>query len=267
MDAYALLPNLPFEDRLLGMNGSLHLRVADLLLGTPGTPDGPAKLHVVDSLLIAMARPSPERVQLDSGTLWPGQRMIRMVQADSAFAFTLGRPGPPVTGTTWINSTDSGPHEQRVDDGRIYLLDFFPLGAPTVLAAQLSLDGLQRRLGHAAQVIGITAVTGHWGLQFVDPEDEVQRWQHFFLQDLRLTFPIAVWSKPKQRTERGGMLPPQNPSVAAYHMPGGIGVVVIDAHGRVRGLFSAGRDQNEDIARFVTQLEAEGGAAPRRSAQ
>jgi hypothetical protein len=264
LGAYALLPDLPFEEHILGMNGGLYLRVADILLGTPGMADGRSRMHAVDSLIVAMAHPAPDRIQLDSGTLWPGQRMIRMVQADSAFVFSIGQPGAPVRGTTWINGTDAGPHDQRVDDGRVYLLDFFPLGAPSILAGQLSLERLQRRLGPAVQVIGITSASGHWGEQFVDPDVEIQRWQHFFAQDLRLSFPVAIWARPKEQTLQGGMLPPQNPTLAAYHMPGGFGVVVVDARGRVRRFFTAGRDQEDDIAQFVTQIEAEGtGTAPR----
>ncbi len=266
MRAYALLPDLPFEDHLLALfRRPMHLRVADILLGTPGTPGGAATMHAVDSLIIAMARPTEDRIQLDSGTLWLGQQMIRMVQGDSAFAFTLGHPGPPITGTAWINTSDAGPHEQRVSDGRIYLLDFFPPGAEPALAAQLSLERLQDRLGAAVQVVGITSLTGHWGWQFVDPQDEAQRWQHFFAQELKLTFPIAFWVKPKERTRDGGMLPPQTPTVAAYHVPSGLGVVVlvVDQQGRVRRLFhDVGRDQEEDIATFVTALEAEGNRAP-----
>jgi hypothetical protein len=249
------------------MDQDMHLRVADILLGTPGTSGGAAQMHGVDSLIIAIAHPSEERIQLDSGTLWSGQRMIRIVQADSAFAFTLGHPAPPVTGNVWINTSDSSSHEQRVDDGRIYLLDFFPPNNPYALAAQLSLVRLQERLGSAVQVIGITSLVGSWGLQFVEPQDEATRWQKILAGELQLTFPVSFWVKPKERTEYGGMLPPPNPTFLSYHVPKLMGgVVVVDRQGRVRRFFDGGRDEEDDITAFVTALEAEGAGPSHRAA-
>ncbi len=264
--AYALLPDLPFEDHFLAMNETLHLRVLDILLGTPAIAGGMAKMHAVDSLLVAMARPTQERMALDPSTAWLGQRMIAMVQTDSAFAVTLGQVGPPIAGSVWINTSDSRPHAEHVGGGRIYLLDFFRADDAGDLPIQIGLMRLQERLGRATQLVGITSLTGHWGLRFVDPPDESDRWQHFFMQSLKLTFPICLWIMPKERTESGGMLPPQNPNIAGYHLPGDMGVIVVDQFGRVRRLFTlGGRDEERDIARFVAALQAENGNVSRDS--
>jgi hypothetical protein len=265
--AYALLPELPFEDHGLAWNHTMHLRIVDVLLGAPGTPAESAKMRSVDSTITAAERAPADRIALDSAALWSGVAGARMVQADSAFAFTLGHPGPAIIGNAWVNASEPGPHEQRVDDGRIYLLDFFQADWAPTLPSQLSLERIQERFGTAVQVIGITSLTGHWGLEFVEPQDEIQRWQHFFGDELKLRFPVAFWVKPKERTEDGGMLSPSNPTVAAYHLPLRMGVLVVDQKGRVRRLFpSVGREQEDDIVKFVTMLEGEGSnASPPRA--
>jgi hypothetical protein len=258
LKTYALLPALPFEDRLLAMDPSLYLAMADAMLKMP---DGVSRLHAVDSLVLAAAQPSPERIALDSAVLWTGQVIANTARANSAFAATIGKPAPPLTSNFWINAKDTTGESLALAPGVVHLIYFFQPEIESVLPTLFGLLRVQARLGAGVDVIGIASLTGHWGMTFVDPPAEAERWRQYFTKELDVPFPIGLWVKDKVPTPWQGLLPPRNPTFAAYHLPIPITLLVVDGQGRVRRLFSLSREDEDDIVRYVNGLRADGSRA------
>jgi hypothetical protein len=255
LKAYALLSEVPFEDREpLATDLRLYLATADVMLKMP---DGASRLHAVDSLLLSVAQPSPERIALDSAVLWTGQFIANSVRAHSAFAATIGKPAPPLTSNFWINGKDTTGESRALAPGVVHLIYFFQPEIESVLPTLFGLQRVQARLGADVDVIGVASLSGHWGMTFVDPPAEAERWRQFFTRELVVPFPIGLWVKDKVPTPWQGLLPPRNPTFATYHLPAPIALLVVDGQGRVRRLFFMSREDEDDIVRYVSGLRTD----------
>jgi hypothetical protein len=253
--------SVPYMDRHPMIVYYIYACTVDALSGLPGGRD---QIDALDRLLRAPAiTAAPQQLlALDSGFAMEGRvRLGYIEQQMIRQSAMLGRLGEPLVSNYWVNRPTTDSAIIPVNDGKIRLLENLSYGCDGCVAALHSLQRIQARFPSTVQVIATTFTFGVWANRFVDPDEEAQRLQNYFVNDLKVTFPIAIWKWPKH-PEGGDAYKPDG----MWETPNGIHypefakptTYLIDGNGRIRRIFvGSGRDIEALMLKTVEFLHRE----------
>jgi len=255
--AFALVPAMPFERRMMVYMQTPFVPYADLLIDQP---HGRATIDSLGRVLTALAIPSPDLVAKDSTYYWYGASWSQMFADAVHLTSHLGLDAPPVIGTFWFNTTapntplpdplakEAGIPNARakmLNDGKVRVIQFCTMNTPGCIAGVAGLGRLAQAVP-AAEPWFSTSSEGNWGATPMEADAEAGHLKHFYVERKKVTIPIALWGGPKDRKPWGGMVPRDNPGVTVYPM-GGVMYALVDSKGVVRHIMRGYSKQTERV--------------------
>jgi hypothetical protein len=109
------------------------------------------------------------------------------------------------------------------------------------------------------QFIVASFTVGSWGNRLVSPEEEAGHLAEYFLQNQKLTCPVAIWKASKSLNEDNGMTPTSaGPVFGSYPQIGKPTIYVIDGKGVIRRvMMGLTREQEVQLALTIKFLQKE----------
>jgi len=262
--AYAVLAHTPayrMRANIVRDGGFTHQVFATLLAGQPNAR------HLIDSLTTiltdAVVLP-PDVAAKDSTLVWEFEYTRGTLSNVLPVLALLGNPAPPLVATHWFNqaapsakpvasvagATVATARERSLADGNIHIIEYGFYGCPSGPPAARHLQELLPTLPTGVDVQYYTSTTGSWGGSFVEPDVEAEHLRKFWVEHMKIRFPITVWAGAKVQTPDGGTLPQASPTIDAYRFSACPTMVIVDGHGIVRA-YGVSTQVLEDIVRLV----------------
>jgi len=278
MQAYRDAAQIPFLDRRGVFYSTPFLALVDVL---SGQPNGRARIDSVEHLLLSLAVPPAKR--LDPSALAAEQQMstvwTNVANGMIALASAIGTPAPAIAAhygfnTPRVHDVDTAanaspsatpsrlPQQLVLNDGTIRVIEVGDFGCSGCILALPVLQQFQAKLPRGVEALYVTNTLGAWSGRFVDPAEEAVHLRWFYLQQMRLTFPIALWAGEKRPTDDGGMLPETSPNDAGLHVAAHPAFFLVDGHGIIRHVAASfDRDVQRRMLDVIAYLMAEGHSA------
>jgi hypothetical protein len=263
LTALDMIPRMTFFDRCLMFSlslpgcgsGELYMATIDALTGRPG---GGAQIDALNKRLTIAIKASAADVSPDTGYTERGRTYEGTLKYMIDGTARLGTYAKPIVSNFWFNRSSSDSAVIAVNDGKIRVMEIAGYNCSPCLAA---LQGLQRLKAEYPDidVMMVTATTGSWGNRLVSPVEEIDFLKEYFLNNQKVTFPIAVWKAEKVLNEDGGMTAQYyGPAFQDYpplHKPT---IWIVDGRGIIRRVILGFSRENEmQIAKTIQFLRKE----------
>jgi hypothetical protein len=262
-EAIALIPRIPFEQRLWSQSngaGEYFPVLADVLSGRPG---GRAQLDTLSAVLRKAMRASPDLIAKDSVYLWKTLANVELFEGVLRMTEHVGRRAPAITANYWWNtsapSTPSpvarGATVKTLDDGIIRVMEYGHFGCPGCLESLPKLERLRKRAPANVEMWYVTYGEGTWGVTPCSPDVMAEHLKRYYIERKGYGMPIALFAGEPQPDPDGGRVLGESPSFAAYPIRGYPWFIITDGKGIVRHI-SLGFSESV-LARAVQYLVAE----------
>jgi len=261
--AIHLVPALSFYDRGLlfpytGGDGKLYAALVDALTGQPG---GLEQIKALNTRIQAAIIPTPALIAVDSGYIARGHIYQSVFTSEMTVNGMLGMQGKPIVSGYWLNRPTRDSATLIVNDGKIRVLE---VGSYTCAGCLWALQAMQRIQNQFPdiQTMMLTWTLGFWGNRVIDP-DETAQLTDYYLNDAKVTIPIAIWRGKKVIMEDGGYRSEDaGPNLKNYPMVSKPTIWVLDGKGTIRRIFVGySRENEKDIIKVVQYLTREATAS------
>jgi hypothetical protein len=245
---------VPYIEREPGLITGIYLWTIEAL---SGLPEGRGQIEWLNRVLRdpSLTTPPPNVVALDSGFLQEGRGRRGRIEIGIKEAALLGQVGTPLVSNYWVNRPTTDSAVVPVTDGKIRLLEIFSYGCDGCVAALHGLQRIQGRFPTTVEAVATTFTMGVWANRFVSPDEEARRLHDYFVNNLKVSFPIAIWKWPKVQHEDGGYRLANNdapggslwgsPNMLHYPLIVKPTIYLLDGHGRIRRIFMGGSREIE----------------------
>jgi hypothetical protein len=250
--------SMPYIDREPYLITYIYLCTVEAL---SGLPEGRKQIDQLNRLLRdpAITTPPPNIVALDSEFVQEGRSRQQDIERRIKEGALLGQVGEALVSNYWVNRSTTDSAVVPVNDGKIRLLEIFSYGCDGCVAALHGLQRIQARFPTTVQAVATAFTMGVWANRFVNPDEETRRLQDYFVNNLKVTFPIAIWKWPKVLHEDGGYRMADNvvsgsisyadiwatPNGVHYPLISKPTTYLLDGHGRIRRIFLGGSREIE----------------------
>jgi len=239
--AFAILPTADdYRIRtLLADNASTKLLGFATLLG--GQPNGRAVLDsVIQIFTQAMIAPR-EFMPRDNDEAQSLEQLRAIVRARIEALAILGRKAPPLVATGWFNQpvpsevSDAAPgaRSKRLDDGIIRIIEFGHLGCGWCARGRSAGERWLPKLPKGVRFEYYDVAEGAAGNDLCEGQRCVDALRHIYVEKKRFTYPIAIWSGPRDSTWEGGAVMRETPLQQPY-LISAPSYVVVDGNGIIR---------------------------------
>jgi len=263
---------LPYRDQEPEELDAMYLYTVEAV---SSQPDGRAKIDAMNAILRSTYDPPPALLAVDTALVHVADNRKDGWEYKIKIGARIGTQGAPLMSNYWGNRPSTDSAVIPVNDGKIRLIEVFSYGCDGCLFALHGIQRIQERFPKEVQGIATTFTFGYWANRPVSPEDEAQKLGNYFANELKVTYPVAIWKWAKVQHEDGGVRMASNVSGVdpktgttweaedVWRTPNGINyplaakptTYVLDGKGRIRRIFlGGGREIEADMLRTVEFL-------------
>jgi len=271
------LAALPYLLQSVEEIGPIYIYTVEAVSGRPGAR---ATIDALNAVLRSTYVAPPAVLAIDSTYVHIGESRKSWFEDLIQIAAHIGTQGAPLLSNYWVNRPTADSAVVPVNDGKIRLVEVLSYGCDGCLFALHGIQRIQDRFPDRVQGIATTFTFGYWANRLVSPEEEAQKLGDYFTNQLKVTFPIAIWKWAKVQHEDGGYRMASNAGSEGFEYedcwrtPNGISyplyakptTYVLDGKGWIRRIFiGGGREIEADMLRTVEFLLREAQQSPQPS--
>jgi hypothetical protein len=238
-----MLTRVPYKYRQIFFNPQSE-RYGILIAVLSHTANGAAKIEAFNANLRGALSAMPDSVALDyefaNAERESSQGVTLLINAHAL----IGQSAKPITSNYWINTADTTPHDLPLRDGKIRLIEF---GSTSCWPCVQMYSGLQRiydLLEHRVEPVIVTGTGSRWGNRVLPSAELAGKYKAWFLDERKISYPIALYKSPYQPAEYGDDVGEYNPNYSegepgkhAYIFLGKPTVYLVDGAGIIRRVF------------------------------
>jgi hypothetical protein len=259
VSAIELLSQVPYKYRM-GMYEPEEDRYGVILDAVSHTSKDRTSIEKINTLYRAALQVPADSAALDIRFGMAAERAKgnaeRMITAHAK----VGMKATPLISNYWINTPDTTEHTQRLDDGKIRLLEFGSTGCAPCLWMYSAFQRIYETFPGKVEPIVVAGTNGSWANRLIEPVEESIRLKEWMLTEHKIRFPVVMYRRERIPTDYGDNIEGGDPNYTkgGYIFVGKPTTYLVDGTGTIRRVFVGySRELEQHMFDAVRHLLAE----------